>query len=203
MDRSESRRRFISGSVGLFVSLSLHALLFVMFFPADSTDRQEEPNKELHLELVREEESGDREQEKPAITGPGFTGSPLPGALGKKVKGSGLFNEKKVRRVRIADSAVDAQAREVLKQIKKKIIPIWQQAAPPALGWVRLKMEVSKSGTLRALSITGFQGPPELGAYVLDMLQKISFASIAKTQKLQTPMVIECFFDVTGQSRKD
>ncbi|MFW6054516.1 MAG: hypothetical protein ACOC9D_01325 [Thermodesulfobacteriota bacterium] len=201
MGRSEIGYIVPALGAALFLSISVHYLLLLFCLASEPSGLQNSSAKELVVELL---EAEDTPGAKPERTAPRMAGLASGFSSGTSLQGTDPgpngFIPEKAQRVRLGEPVDDDRVQEALKQVEKKIIPIWRQASPPSIGWVRLRMKVLENGLVTPRSITGLQGSPELGAYVLGLLQEVSFSSIPELRTLPTPLVIECFFDVTGKS---
>ncbi|MCF8104633.1 MAG: hypothetical protein K9K64_04060 [Desulfohalobiaceae bacterium] len=201
MGRSEIRYIFPALGAAIFLSFSVHCLLLLFCLVPGPSDLQNGPAEELIVDLLEAEDTPGAKPEQSAPRMAGWaSGLSAETSLPGPDPGKDRFIPEKAQRVRLGEPVDDDRVQKVLKQVEKKIIPIWRQASPPSLGWVRLRMKVLENGLVTPRSITGLQGSPELGAYVLGLLQGVSFSSIPELRTLPTPLVIECFFDVTGKS---
>ena len=204
MGRSEIRYILIPGGAAIFLSLLVHALFLIFCLASDPIVLRNNPEKELVVDLVEDDHIQDKAHKKTDQKTVDSTLRPPAGSLQQGADpGTDRPSPEKAQRVRLTEPVVDARVQKILKQVEKKIIPIWRQASPPGLGWVRLRMKVLKSGQVTPRSITGLQGPPELGTYVLDMIKEIRFSTVSDVNNLQTPLIIECYFDVTGKSAEN
>jgi outer membrane biosynthesis protein TonB len=86
-----------------------------------------------------------------------------------------------------------------LKAVRRGIRPYWQDAEPPGMGKVALRMEIDGSGSIVSMWITKLQGPPKLGEFVASLVRRAAPFPGAG-HGLPNPLVIDCAFNVTGRS---
>ncbi len=192
--------KFRAWCLPLLLSCVLHApLLYVFLEPA--AENRSGIHQKLTVQLVSEKNQQDRDQE---MTGP--RAAPGLDAPHSAVSGTAAMTKKSTLsalqrpKTKLNDAVDDARLQNILKQIRKKIIAHWEHAKPPALGLVSLEIEILRSGKMSSQWITDFQGPSELGDYMLGLLDAITFSDLSGLKDLSRPLRIECTFAVTGES---
>jgi|GEM_PF-3384168 len=116
-----------------------------------------------------------------------------PGPRDRRAPEEKTTSSKQVLKVKERDEMV----RKVMRSVKNKIDPVWQNANPPSKGRVMLEIAIDSEGRVAVLNGPKLQNS-DLGKYVYSLVRNAAPFETAM-QHRSKPIRIECVFNVRDQ----